>query len=164
MPLQTIFEHPKNRYCGDQTCCWGPEGKTPPRQRTDAELRQKAHTRSMRSLNQSLNPIEIICDWMELQERIQEGGQLWKPSLWHLWFSDQTGRPLPVVLTLDALWKVEELLNDRQWVRYIELLGCGCRLLRVRRQIHATAQDKITALAAVLGENCGEKRSQAAGR
>lgn len=56
---------------------------------------------------------------------------------------------LPHVLTLVELWEVEERLTDEQWEAYsLVLVPSGDRFVRDR--IHATPEQKINALAAIL--------------
>lgn len=64
--------------------------------------------------------------------------------------------------TLDMLHEVEARLTDRQWERYcLRLVGCGSNILNLRGTVdyadlkallHASAADKLTALAAVIRE------------
>lgn len=74
---------------------------------------------------------EVICEWME-------------PPLSH--------ERVPIRLTLDRLHAVEARLNDKQWQKYLgEFLDDEWHGWRAHRNLlHATAAQKIAALAAVI--------------
>lgn len=79
---------------------------------------------------------EVICTFMEPKP---------DPEELRLW--------LPGSLTLDALWEVEERLTAEQFAAYIERLEDGWDINGLARDyglVHARAEQKIKALAAVL--------------
>ncbi len=91
---------------------------------------------------------EIICRWMEPTLSKNSGK-------WMLW----TGfNFLPRHLSLDALHEVEAKLTDEQWTEYrgwfmVEHSMAGHKVPLGSYLLHVTAEQKITALAAVLKES-----------
>jgi hypothetical protein len=103
---------------------------------------------------------EVICAWMEPKPRLTKSGQFhanekrWANDL-HWWDYRPTTSPylFPCPLTLDALWEVEERLTDGQWRKYYDALCISCEpklKFGMYDVIHATPEQKIKALAAVL--------------
>jgi|SRR6266853_4554718 len=75
---------------------------------------------------------------------------------WWIWNSSHQ-EWIPGNLTLDALWQVEERLTEEQWWDYEKRLANGhwsngpaSLLFVIKAHIHATAAEKIKALAEVL--------------
>jgi len=111
---------------------------------------------------------ETICGWMEPRPTSKEGSaerlrDLGRVQWWRGQFvpPHRSGEWCPVYLSLDALHRVEERLNDRQRQRYAELL-LGVTSDRIRHRFdyadaaalwHATAEQKIRALANVIRES-----------
>jgi hypothetical protein len=101
---------------------------------------------------------EIICTWMETRPKYVSQGQpgwieddQWNAHhRWWKWFVDKDWQHLPVDLDLDALWEVEERLTGEQWGEYSGLLMDPRGVNHTRFLLHATAEQKTKALAAVL--------------
>jgi hypothetical protein len=101
---------------------------------------------------------EIICGWME-PKPWEEPGQTTPKALlgssWWDWAISYGSFPKP--LTLDRLHEVEGRLTDEQWGQYATALSdltpeyTGI-VQTMKLYIHATAAQKIKALAAVLRE------------
>lgn len=94
---------------------------------------------------------EFICQFMETKpDPNTHGGTCRSPKGWWFWY----GKWETTKLTLDALWEVEERLTDEQWQEYdAELGGSTTSVLSPNfGMIHATAEQKIKALASVLRE------------
>lgn len=101
-----------------------------------------------------LTDAEVICGWMEPKpvriwpQDIPDGH--WWSALW----STGTGWSwIPATLDLDALHEVEARLSEDEWWIYLGELHVatkGVAAYAYRHLIHATAAQKIAALAAVL--------------
>lgn len=102
----------------------------------------------------ALSDEEVICSAMEARVSL--------PNIWVMgvskggwWFFRQATGWVPINLTLDRLHIVEERLSEEQWGTYADAIadGCGDSLLEESKAlIHASAEAKIRALAAVLRE------------
>lgn len=109
---------------------------------------------------------EIICTWMMNGKRF---GYPW-------WVVTNDGHLLPGPLTLDALREVQERLSQEQWIGYCasfsvqniplestpnNLQSVGELVMWDKAHLHASAKQKIDALAAVLRPEveraCGEE-------
>lgn len=101
---------------------------------------------------------ETICAFMEPKPRHKPVGCM---KQYHWWIYRAMTHPywFPVPLTLDRLHEVEERLTDEQWSNYANALvdTFHQRFPRFAEVIHATAAQKITALAAVLESHAKEK-------
>lgn len=117
----------------------------------------------------------VICEWMQEKPKDGHGPRVETPEMvGHWWYYNYSTRPVIATephgrrefvwtwhanesLTLDDLHQVEERLSDKQWDRYDRLLGRISRsgLTPHFGYIHASAEQKSIALAAVLRE---EKR------
>ena len=93
---------------------------------------------------------EVICEFMEPHESMN----------WIWWKINRDMTVIHRELTLDALWEVEERLKQdyTKWEQYVDLM-MGRKLYHFRKildyaditaTIHATAAQKIKALATVL--------------
>lgn len=90
---------------------------------------------------------EVICGWMEKRPSYESGGT--GHSARHWWLSNpHHDNWWPTELTLDRLREVEERLTDSQWELYF--LAWPGRFLGFRGFVHASAEQKIKALAEVL--------------
>ncbi len=87
---------------------------------------------------------ELICGWMDNTRE--------NPDWWELKNFAMT--ICPIALDLEALHEVEAKLADIQWLLYCTALSDGTADVDLPhtawRNIHATAEQKITALANVL--------------
>lgn len=97
-----------------------------------------------------MNDACLICEWMEPRPNLRAGecaglpGQWWKRR-------GITNEVKPMPLTLDALWEVEERLTGAQVEAYLmALVGCTTDIAVIARAVHATAEQKIKALADVI--------------
>lgn len=105
---------------------------------------------------------EVICEWMEPRPDVVDDGAdpnacyKW-PHRWWKWYRDRNGH-LPRELDLNALHEVEARLSDKQWLDYrrefrlvVERVNGTWPLgQRSKDMLHATAEQKIRALASVL--------------
>lgn len=96
---------------------------------------------------------EVICAWMEPKPTLPDywTGTERSPSRWWILVGTNGGGMawLPITLNLGALWVAENRLTDeRQW-EYIEALREN-RNAPTWGFLHATAEQKIKALALVL--------------
>lgn len=105
---------------------------------------------------------EVICGWMQPKPALRQTEGEWELAIcatslgW--WLLTTTGyergdEPIivPADLTLDRLREVEARLTEEQWVHYgilMENRPVGMRLSKAL--LHASADQKIKALAAVL--------------
>lgn len=96
---------------------------------------------------ETMTDAEVICAWME--PRPGSAAEAYNSRWWN-------GSPWtelrPFNLTLDALREVESRLSEAQWDRY-EALALKWRYeysSSYRAALHASAEQKIKALAAVL--------------
>lgn len=99
---------------------------------------------------------ETICEWMQPKPvRVwsrDSGGREWWSAVW----SSETGWQFhPILLTLDALWEVEERLTEEQWRKYESMSvgwwSDGPKIISgFRAAVHATTEQKIAALAQVI--------------
>ena len=97
-----------------------------------------------------MTPEEIICNWM-----FQSNVGWWRIS--------HSGEWRPVELTLDRIWQVEERLTEEQRWDYADILSQTVLLCHRPSSIigpestfviiHASAQQKIAALAAAVGKD-----------
>jgi hypothetical protein len=102
---------------------------------------------------------EVICTWME--PKPESAPPSWGDNpvgnINGWWIATGSGRIEHRILTLDALWEVEERLTEEQWTRYrvaltAPVLGASGRHIEGynRMMWHATAEQKIKALAEAL--------------
>ena len=115
---------------------------------------------------------EVICAWMEPKPDTYNAATAMAAAksgkdnpIW--WVTDgRTWTLRPRELDLDALWEVQDRLTDEQWERYeCEMLAqwtpeaIGLTMHgEVRHYLHATAEQKIRALAAILRPLVGQSR------
>lgn len=101
----------------------------------------------------ALTDAEVICAWMEPKPK--DGTHPGNVSEVGWWKAVYVARPVPhwrwfpnddKTDSLDALWKVEERLDPRQAQEYY----CSLWDDRTTYGAHATAEQKLKALAAVL--------------
>lgn len=116
---------------------------------------------------------EVICAWMEPRPEtpaVRDWLTRYSDQLWWVLTDKPDGSPagwLPGKLTLDRLRLVEERLTEEQWARYGELhflraeALCGGRDDFRKGMLHASAAEKIRALAAVIRESAGKGTSDA---
>ncbi len=104
-----------------------------------------------------LSDAEVICGFMEPRPSRQRGDSAGCPGqFWRYDRETHADLGVPARLTLDALREVEERLTGKQWSNYIarifeETNSQGATVGgRWRHVIHASAEQKIRALAAVL--------------
>src|SRR5438552_14772929 len=102
---------------------------------------------------------EIICTFMEPRDKYRVGG-ICPRSMLDWWQSDCQSLTdnFPVKLTLDHLREVEARLTNEQWLAYMgNLWGAPLDVLEVleishvKNMLHASAEQKIKALASVIG-------------
>lgn len=112
---------------------------------------------------------EVVASWMEAKPSREETAVSdcgHSPERWWYWHDDYvTGAEILAhcPLTLDQLHEVEKRLSDAQWQHYAVLMfHCCCTEARTanpiedlltknrRALLHATAEQKIRALAGVL--------------
>lgn len=107
-----------------------------------------------------LSDAEVICQWMEPKPKTICGSlehtaalrsiKWWivKPRGAHL------GEPVdwtPCLLGLDRLHEIEAKLSEEQWLNYVDaLITLMPKFPRKGEIVHASAEQKIKALAAVL--------------
>lgn len=107
---------------------------------------------------------EIICGWMQPRPRdgdAEDDGKWWRSHNTAICFGEHW-ITVPADLTLDRLHEVEARLTDEQWEGYIGILA-GVPIKRAlsthdyyldhmdeRELVHATAEQKIKALAEVI--------------
>lgn len=106
-------------------------------------------------MSETLSDQEVICGFMEPRPKwtAQIEPHEWQYRWWK-WYTDKNHRHLPIPLTLNECHAVEERLTDEQWREYEWQLICvpfdGVVNSMSRVYLHATAEQKIRALAAVL--------------
>ncbi len=92
---------------------------------------------------------EVICAWMEAKPEHSREFTAGRP--WWVWLGSQNDW-IPNKLTLDALHEAEtRLTEDQQW-SYIERMANIVGTFATWYSLHATAAQKIKALAAVIRE------------
>lgn len=107
---------------------------------------------------------EVICAWMEPKPPLPNywsGGYPSPKGWWYNvpisggrmdWIPWRNGRPM--ACDLNALWEVEERLTDMRWLLYYTELAEATKSLGLPHEewrcAHATPEQKIKALAAVL--------------
>ncbi len=102
-----------------------------------------------------LSDAEVVCEFMEEQGVPYNGvSRRW---FWHIIRCPGLDADLPCTLDLDTLRKVQERLTDEQWRAYAALLsgvqmrtGVRVAFSTCKALIHASAEQKIVALACVL--------------
>jgi hypothetical protein len=108
---------------------------------------------------------EVICAFMESRPEfvpIDYGGpkeDRWEHRWWKWYAAGSPPRHLPVALNLDKLHEVEARLSEGQWESYRDYMAASAphgdgyeRFL-----LHADAEQKIKALAAVIGAEGGRE-------
>lgn len=106
---------------------------------------------------------EVICAWMEPQPLLSEGAMQEARQPYPYWWTvhdEIAGEWQPRILALDALREVEARLTYAQWSDYSHGLGFasfGEPVVRAKLLIHASAEQKIEALAAILRNNAHAK-------
>lgn len=99
-------------------------------------------------MSETLFDQEVICGFMEPVVGFR--GCDFPRSL-KGWWTAELGQPKqPRELTLNECHAVEERLTDEQWDAYEELFDSVILWGRERSLLHASAEQKIRALAAVL--------------
>jgi hypothetical protein len=98
---------------------------------------------------------ETICEFMESKPEMRQDDAVWWRWGWVPRIGSSLFQPpgycwLPVRLTLDALHKVEAKLTDEQWDRYSSEFDYPASARNRKSLLHATAAQKVKALAAVL--------------
>lgn len=105
---------------------------------------------------------EIICTWMEPLPGFR--GINYPKSVAGWWTAPNGQAKTPTTLDLDALHEVEAQLTEELWEKYEIALWAEItpnERIYDREWIHATASDKIKALAAILKyevENKGQRK------
>lgn len=108
---------------------------------------------------------EVICSFMEprptdppenaLEMQICGSPVLSKGGFW-VWIccyeDGDVPKAIPISLTLDALHEVEARLTKEQWEQYASLMMDPAGIQHTRFLLHASGEQKIKALAAVLKE------------
>jgi len=107
-----------------------------------------------------LSDAEVICTWMEPKPKFPDvfGDVRISAGGWWKWRSPRAGARWPgktgpnesKVDSLDALHEVEARLTDEQWQKYAGLMMDPAGIKHTHFLLHATAEQKISALAAVL--------------
>jgi hypothetical protein len=110
-------------------------------------------------MRETLTDQEIIAGFMEPMPANTERGErgISECGWWERRFSvpNQRFRHWPnsdKTDSLDALHEVEARLTDEQWTKYADLMMDPSGLKHTRFLLHATAEQKIRALAQVLRE------------
>lgn len=104
---------------------------------------------------------EILCEFMEGRDprnavSVKRGTKVLDIDSLHWWIARWRAGNwefAPRTLDLDALHEIEERLTDEQWIAYVDALIAIMpqRLPRKGEIVHATAEQKIMALAETLG-------------
>lgn len=97
-----------------------------------------------------MSDAEIICAFCEPKPTDTLPDTVRGTKWWRLSLKGYLARWIPKYLGLDALHEVEARLTDEQWDRYASLMMDPAGIRHTRFLLHATAGEKIKALAAVL--------------
>jgi hypothetical protein len=104
----------------------------------------------------------LICDWMEPYPT--NAPEYWannhEPAIGGWWVAIKLNAGINAwiarPLTLAALWDVEARLTEEQWTRYATLMMDPAGVKHTRFLLHATAEQKVKALATVIRVSRGE--------
>ena len=102
-----------------------------------------------------LSDAEIVCSFMEPKPDAARVENDWWTDEIQLIRGEHRSEVVPVDLTLDRLWLVEEQLDDQLWYDYClsldGLIGYKVTTTSLfRSYVHVSAEQKIKALAAIL--------------